>query len=416
VALVALLLTGCLRYQVDLTVSSDERVSGTVVFAIKTSDPNLARSGGGIPEDLRGKVTSEPYRQDGYLGERVTLHELTFAETERLFVSASRARGARPGASPAASPSPGATGTRPGPGGATPGPSATPNPTATGSAPGPTTTGDVPENHSTFSFRREGDRVHVRGETTFPFFAFGGAGTNFQARITLTFPGDVVSTNGRQDGRSVTWEVSPDRPTRIDAVAQLSTTGPAWLMWAVAGGGGLVVLVLVGTLVWLARRRRAAVPAGAAPVFDAAEFQTFLDDHSWYPTEAAGGAAAPAGTPAQPADGPPPPPAPPPQAPPWSGQYPQPVPPGYPEPPPAGAPYAPAGYGAPPPGYGPPPGWPPPAPPQPQHQPPPAPPQPAPPPPPDPSPWAPGATGQPGTAGTADQGGSGRNPSHPETP
>lgn len=344
-----MLLSGCLRYQVDLSVSSDQRVSGTVVFAIKTTDAGLAGSTAGIPSDLRDKVTSEPYRQDGYLGEKVTLHQLTFDEVGRLFDSASRARGATPGAGPSASPSatPSVSPTGSPAGSPGPAPGATPSSsTSTGSAAG------LPPNHSTFSFRREGNRVHVQGETTFPFFEFGGAGKNFDARIALTFPGDVISANGRQEGRTVTWVVSPDKPTRVEVVAELSDTAPAWVMWALAGGGGLVVLILVLGAVSLLRRRRAAVPAGAAPVFDAAEFQTFLDERSWYPPDmplpgGSAGPQAPGGYP----HGPPPPPAPPPppQAPPpppWLGQYPQPGQSVHPQ--------------QPPPGYGPPHGWSPP--------------------------------------------------------
>lgn len=280
VGTLVLALGGCLRYHVDLSVSADQRVSGTVVVAIKTTDPGLARRAVSIPADLADRVTSTHYDQDGYLGQRITLRRLTFGQVARLFDEAGQLRATAPGT--------------PAPGPAPPTPTPTPTPTATATAtltPTPSSSaagGGSNQNRSTFTFRRDGDLIRVSGETSFPVFAFGGAGKDFDARITLTFPGDVVSTNGRRDGHTVTWRVSPNRPTRISAAARIGSSAPAWLPLGVAGGGAVAVLLVGLLVVSLVRRRRAAVPAGAAPVFDAAEFQTFLDDRSWYPSGAPG--------------------------------------------------------------------------------------------------------------------------------
>lgn len=84
---VALLASGCLRFRGDLSVSADERVSGTLVIALKTTDqPTEDDLGSGdLPADLQDKVSIEPYDQDGYQGSTLTLKGLTFAELDRPF-------------------------------------------------------------------------------------------------------------------------------------------------------------------------------------------------------------------------------------------------------------------------------------------------------------------------------------------
>ncbi|HEX5493744.1 MAG TPA: hypothetical protein VFX70_04110 [Mycobacteriales bacterium] len=327
----AVMLSGCLRYHVDLAVSSDQRVSGTVIIAIKTTDPNLARRNVTVPPDLTGRVTTRSYDQDGYLGEKLTLNRLTFAQVGRLFDQSGQIQGAAPVTPSGSVPTPTVSAT------------ATPSGSAAGTAAGPANQDN--RNRSTFTFRRDGDLVRVSGVTAFPLFAFGGAKKDFDAEITLTFPGDVVSTNGQKQGRTVSWTVSPTKTTRISVVARLSNAAPAWVPLALAGGGALLVLLSGLLIITLVRRRRAAGPATAAPVFDAGEFQAFLDDRSWYPP--AGPADTRPGSPPGPQQGAPPGPPPgPPSGPPPPG-------------PPAGVPPGPVDPADPGGGYGPPPPYPP---------------------------------------------------------
>ena len=308
VSALAVVLSGCLRYQVDLSVSADQRVSGTVIFAVRTTASNVVRANTEIPPDLVDRVTLRPYEQDGYLGERLTLDRLTFDQAGRLFdqVGVLFDRANRSRSRPTASATPGLATTP----GATVPPSSPPvSAPASGTEPG---TGR--ENQSTLTFTRDGDLLRVSGLTSFPLFASDGADRGFDARITLTFPGDIVSTNGVRHDRTVSWVVSPDRPTQISVVTRLSDAAPVWVTWVLAGGGGLLVVLAALLATTLVRRRRAAVPAGAAPVFDAAEFQTFIDDRSWYPPAAPAGPVDPGGAGGAAFGNPQPPPPPPPYA------------------------------------------------------------------------------------------------------
>ena len=293
-----MVLGGCLRYQVDLSVSTDQRVSGTVVFAIRTSGSNVVRANTEIPSDLTDRVSVQPYEQDGYLGERLSLDRLTFEQAGRLFDQvgplidqANRTRSRTPTGS------------------ATPTAPASPTVAPTGTAPvratdGTGSPGDSGQrNQSTITFTRDGDLLRVGGVTSFPLFASTGNEQNFDVRIALTFPGDIVSTNGDRHDRTVSWVVSPDRPTQISVVARLSDTAPAMARWLLVGGGGLAAVLVAVLVTALVRRRRAAVPVGAAPVFDAAEFQTFLDDRSWHPPVAPSGPPPPPAQPPYPGPG-----------------------------------------------------------------------------------------------------------------
>jgi hypothetical protein len=232
---VALLASGCLRFRGDLSVSADERVSGTLVIALKTTDqPTEDDLGSGdLPADLQDKVSIEPYDQDGYQGSTVTLKGLTFAELDRLFQDGPDQ------AAVSGQPSPGAT---------------------TSPSQGVPTT--------SLSMRRDGDRVVMIGQFFFPTFSLAGIdpADEFEARMRITFPGDVTYTNGQQDGRTVTWTLHPSTVELIQATAYLDASGGSagWLWW----GGGAVLALLLGLLgLVLMRRRRhtAAVPASSGP-------------------------------------------------------------------------------------------------------------------------------------------------------
>lgn len=258
--LASLLLGGCLRYQVNLTVSEDERVSGTIVFAAKGAGEAAARDV--VPRDLTDKVTVERYEKDGYVGQTLTLDQLTFDEVEQLF----------------------AEGSRQDTGGSAPPSAAPPGSTAT-----PDGTGQD-ESLSTLTFERDGDKVKLSGRTYFSFLAaVDNPQEGFDAEFKLTFPGEVTSTNGTRSGNSVTWMIVADQPNELNAEAFITTpdeggTTVNWVLYGSASGGAILAIALTVLLVSAIRRRRGiAQPAAEGPAFSASEFHTFIDDQSWHP-------------------------------------------------------------------------------------------------------------------------------------
>jgi hypothetical protein len=84
--------------------------------------------------------------------------------------------------------------------------------------------------------------------------------------VTITMPGSVLTSNGRAQGRTVTWDLlEPGAPATLIASSEVETAGAP--TWALALGIGLIVLVLVVTLTFLVSQRRhgAAGAAGGDP-------------------------------------------------------------------------------------------------------------------------------------------------------
>ncbi len=78
------LLSGCLRVQVTMGVSKNDRVTGHIVAATipKNGDdrgPQLA-----VPDGLKDKIRVQDYRQDGYVGTEAYFRDLTFSEARDL--------------------------------------------------------------------------------------------------------------------------------------------------------------------------------------------------------------------------------------------------------------------------------------------------------------------------------------------
>lgn len=214
-AVLALLLTGCLKLDIDLKIRPDDRIDGAVVFAV---DKDLVELGGGsfedliqetpFPSDVEG-VRVEEYDDGDFVGQRFVFDGVALEE----FAS--------------------------------------------------------PADPESLRIVREGDTFRVSGTldlagptgTTGPdpsvFFS------SAEIRVAITFPGEVISSNGRVEGNTVIWE--PKFGERLDIRAAGS---------AIPSGGGFgtltIVLVVVGAAALaaiaalvLASRRRVA-PAVAA--------------------------------------------------------------------------------------------------------------------------------------------------------
>ncbi len=234
VAVLAVALAGCLKFDMDLAVSSDDTVDGTMILAV---DRSLVELGGGqlddlvadagpLPEGLEG-VTVEPFEDDDHVGQEYRLDDVPL---EAL------AEGGDPDA---------------------------------------------------LRIVRDGDVFRVSGAMDLTQGMTPGTDdlgdlgldpsvllSDLDLRIRLTFPGEVLESNGTVDGTSVTWEPVVGQANELTAVAR-ADAGLVGLAWWV----GLALLVALGlvvlAIVWLARRSRpvtatadgpvAATPASAPP-------------------------------------------------------------------------------------------------------------------------------------------------------
>jgi hypothetical protein len=203
VLLVVLLLvplaSGCVRVRASMTISPDDRVSGTITAAAKPrngDDKGVQFNGGGLP--FSEKVAISDYTKDGYVGSQAVFSDLTFAELPQLANMNHDAAGV-----------------------------------------------DI-------SLRRAGDSVILEGRADLTSLTDPSADVS----MSVSFPGEVTSTNGDQvDSQVVEWKLKPGVVTTMTAQARYtdpsarSFTGAA--IWM--GLAALAVAALIGALAWASR-------------------------------------------------------------------------------------------------------------------------------------------------------------------
>ncbi|MBC3191312.1 DUF3153 domain-containing protein [Pseudonocardia sp. C8] len=198
VVLALLALTGCTRVQVAMAVQPDDTVDGEIVVATPDGAPGGSGPEITVPPELEGKVDVGSYDRDGFVGSRVSFSGLTFAEVAQL-----NAMG-------------GPAGSR-----------------------------------ARLEMRRVGERIVVQGRadlTTMPV-------DRSDVRLALSFPGEVVETDGEAEGGTVTWTFAPGEVSPLNAsVLATDPNAPSVVGWSLL----LAALVAVagGAAVLLARRDR----------------------------------------------------------------------------------------------------------------------------------------------------------------
>jgi hypothetical protein len=249
----AVLLSGCMKLDMDLQVNADDTVSGKVIFALDKqlleltgqSAEDVLGTDAPVPTDAEG-VSAEPYEDDEFTGQQFSFDAVPLSRFNE---------------------------------------------------------GEDPD---ALQIVREGDVFRVSGAldlsgatgaTGVPGFedAFQGA----ELRIRISFPGEVTGSNGSVDGNTVTWEPKVGERLEIHATAS-----------AIEGAGGgsnlPLILILVGAVAVLAiviavvasRRRGGAPPAAAEePGAEAASpiASTAPPEGGVAPTPAPGGEATPVG-------------------------------------------------------------------------------------------------------------------------
>ncbi|WP_277207643.1 LppM family (lipo)protein [Isoptericola croceus] len=216
-----LALAGCLKMDMDLTLNEDDTVSGsfTMAFADQLAesmgmDPQTLwdQAGDEVASDLPDGATQEPYADGEYTGTTMSftdmpLDELSGAGTDEL------------------------------------------------------------------SITRDGDEYVVEGTMDMSddtgqldSMAAGMAGA-FDVRIAVTFPGEVIESNGTVEGSTVEWRPAMGESTEIyargEANGGLGSGGFPW--WIVGVVVGLAVIALVVLLVVRNNRRGRPVTEAMGP-------------------------------------------------------------------------------------------------------------------------------------------------------
>lgn len=197
--LLAPLLTGCLRVQVSMGVSSNDRVSGHLVAAVipandKDKGPELK-----APETLATKIRVEPYSQDGYVGSQVYFDDLTFGEVQQLGALSDQTQGM-----------------------------------------------------FNLQFIRTGDKVSLAGRVDLKSVPPQGSDVQF----TVAFPARVGTTNGTRQGDStVSWKLPAGEVSTVRAeVSYADPNTRSFAGWAgIVGGITLAVAAMVAVLAYLNR-------------------------------------------------------------------------------------------------------------------------------------------------------------------
>ncbi len=199
IALLIPLLAGCLRVQVSMGVSSNDRVSGRIVVAVVPANNNDKGPQLKVPGTLTGKVRVEPYSQDGYVGSQVYFDDLTFGEVGELGGLSGQTQGM-----------------------------------------------------FNLQFVRTGDLVTLSGRADLKSVPPQGS----DIQLTVAFPARVATTNGTREGDSVvSWKLPAGDVGTVHAeVSYADPNTRSFAGWAgIVGGITLAVAALVAVIAYMAR-------------------------------------------------------------------------------------------------------------------------------------------------------------------
>jgi hypothetical protein len=222
-AALALVLTGCIKLNMDLVIGSDDTVSGVVQFGVQKELLELTGQSVDellgdvpLPSDAPG-VTTEPFEDEEFAGQQFNFESVPIAQFNQSQVT------------------------------------------------GPTGLTGVPAT-DTLSITRQGDTFVVvgvldmsGGGVTGATNPFGGTGAELlrsaDIRIAITFPGDVIEANGQVDGNTVTYRPQFGDRLEIDATGSAIDDGDAEAAAAGGDDGGsnlLLILIIAAVVVVLA--------------------------------------------------------------------------------------------------------------------------------------------------------------------
>lgn len=193
------LLAGCLRVQVSMGVSSDDRVSGQIVAAIVPA--NDADKGPQMvpPESLSSKVRVQEYKQDGYVGTQAFFSDLSFGDVQAL--------------------------------------------------------GQLSDQASAgvqLQLQRAGDLVTLNGKADLKSVPAQGSDVQF----TIAFPARVATTNGTREGDSIiSWKLPAGEVSTLRAEVRYSDPNTrSFAGWAgIVAGVTIGIAGIIGALAYMTR-------------------------------------------------------------------------------------------------------------------------------------------------------------------
>lgn len=208
--------TGCVKFDLDLTINSDSTVSGTMIFAVSEALSELGdEQATEIPtndlvDPTAEGVTTESYNDGQFVGQKIILNRVAFSEFSNGGES-----------------------------------------------------GDL-------TIQREGDLITLKGFLDLGEEAdqassqddLGGvlgealAKSLFSSadlRIKVTFPAEVVSTTGSlsEDRRTVTWK--PEIGDKLDLSTTVKVPSFNFIMFGFTGLGALLIIALT---IWFVKRKK----------------------------------------------------------------------------------------------------------------------------------------------------------------
>lgn len=196
------LLAGCLRVQVSMGISADDKVSGQIVGATPPRDDKDKGPQMKVPDSLSGKVRVQEYNQDGYVGSQAFFSGLSFGEVPSLGQLFDQSQGL-----------------------------------------------------FQIQLTRVGDVVSLSGKVDLKTVPTQGSDVQF----TVIFPARVATTNGTRDGDSlVSWKLPPGDVTNIRAEVRYADPNTRdFAGWAgIVGGATLGIAGIVAALAYRARPRQ----------------------------------------------------------------------------------------------------------------------------------------------------------------
>lgn len=210
-AVTALALSGCMKFNADLSVSSADTISGTVVVALSSELAAMAEGStetntDGLFEPGQG-ITSAPFDDGDFVGTTYTFDNVPISE----FGSTD------------------------------------------GSAGGLKIVRDGDQLITSGSLNLAGDE----GSSAESNALLGAMMSSADLRVSITYPGKVLETTGTVEGTTVTWTPVLGEDTPIEATVSAPLGGG--IPWPLVGIGAGVLIGAVIVVVVLVRRRR---PAG----------------------------------------------------------------------------------------------------------------------------------------------------------
>ncbi|WP_246600927.1 LppM family (lipo)protein [Skermania piniformis] len=206
--MLAPLLAGCLRVQVSMGISADDKVSGQIVGATPPRDENDKGPQMEVPDSLGGKVRVQEYNQDGYVGSQAFFSGLSFGDVPSLGQLFDQSQGL-----------------------------------------------------FQIQLTRTGDLVSLTGRVDLKKVPTEGSDVQF----TMAFPARVATTNGIRDGDSiVSWKLPAGDVTNIRAEVRYADPNTRdFAGWAgIVVGATIGVTGIVAALAYRTRPRQPIVGAG----------------------------------------------------------------------------------------------------------------------------------------------------------